>query len=102
MQVVWTDPSLDRVMEIAAYIAQDDPDAADRWARSLFNAVKRLSYFPESGRVVPEVGTREVRELIFGDYRVFYRVGSAVDVLSVMHSSQLLRLDEIARGLTEP
>jgi hypothetical protein len=25
---------------------------------------------------MPELGAREVRELIFGDYRVFYRVGS--------------------------
>ena len=46
MQVVRTDPVLERVDEIAVYIAQDDPDAA-------------------------------VRELIFGSYRVFYRVGSA-------------------------
>jgi len=27
--VTWTDPALDRVEEIAYYIAQDDPDAAD-------------------------------------------------------------------------
>ena len=30
MQVVWTDPALERVNEIAVYIAQDDPDAAAR------------------------------------------------------------------------
>jgi plasmid stabilization system protein ParE len=61
----------------------------------LFDAVEQLIDFPESGRVVPEVGAREVRELIFGAYRVFYRVGSSVEVLSVRHGSQLLRADEV-------
>jgi len=95
MQVVWTDPALERVAEIAVYIARDDPDAADRWTAELFEAVERLTDFPDSGRMVPEVGARHVRELIFGAYRVFYRVGSAVEVLSVRHGSQLIRTDEV-------
>jgi len=36
-----------------------------------------------------------LRELIFGAYRVFYRVGSAVEVLSVRHGSQLIRAHEV-------
>jgi toxin ParE1/3/4 len=95
MQVVWTDPALERVDEIALNIARDNPDAATRWAVELFDAVGQLVDFPESGRVVPEIGAREVRELIFGAYRVFYRVGSGVEVLSVRHGSQLLRADEV-------
>jgi toxin ParE1/3/4 len=95
MQVVWTDPALERVAEVAVYIAQDDPDVADRWTLELFDAVERLADFPESGRMVPELGARDVRELIFGAYRVFYRVGSAVEVLSVRHGSQLVRSEEV-------
>jgi plasmid stabilization system protein ParE len=97
MQVVWTDPALERVDEVAVYIAQDDPDAATRWTVELFDAVEQLGAFPESGRMVPEVGAREIRELIFGAYRVFYRVRDAVEVLSVRHGSQLIRADEVGR-----
>jgi toxin ParE1/3/4 len=57
--------------------------------------VERLTDFPESGRVVPELGAPQVRELIFGAYRVFYRVDTAVHVLSVRHGSQLVREDEV-------
>jgi plasmid stabilization system protein ParE len=96
MQVVWTDPALERVEEIAVYIAADDPDAALRWTVELFDAVQRLVGFPESGRIVPELGRREVRELILGAYRVFYRVGPTVEVLSVRHGSQLIRTDEVS------
>jgi plasmid stabilization system protein ParE len=95
MQVVWTDPALERVEQIAVYIAGDDPDAAVRWTVELFAAVARLADFPESGRIVPELGKREVRELIFGAYRVFYRIGPSVQVLSVRHGSQLIRSDEV-------
>jgi plasmid stabilization system protein ParE len=49
MQVVWTDPALERVEQIAVYIAGDDPDAAVRWTVELFAAVARLADFPESG-----------------------------------------------------
>lgn len=95
MQVVWTDPALERVREIAVQIALDDPDAAERWADGLFDAVEHLAFFPESGRVVPELGVRTVRELIHGAYRVFYRVGAAVEVLSVRHGGQLVRVEEL-------
>jgi toxin ParE1/3/4 len=96
MQVIWTDPALERVEEIAVYIAQDDPDAAEHWTVEFFEAVARLGDFPESGRMVPELGARNVRELFFGAYRVFYRVGSAVEVMSVRHSSQLIRSGEVS------
>jgi plasmid stabilization system protein ParE len=41
MQVIWTDPALERVDETAVYIARDDPAAADRWTLELFAAVER-------------------------------------------------------------
>jgi plasmid stabilization system protein ParE len=95
VQVIWTDPALELVEEVAVYIAQDDPDAAERWTLELFEVVERLGEFPDSGRMVPEVGVASLRELIFGAYRVFYRVGSAVEILSVRHGSQLIRPDEL-------
>jgi plasmid stabilization system protein ParE len=70
----WSDRALERVRETARYIAADDPAAAVRWASELFDAVERLAEFPESGRLVPELEARGVRELVYGAYRVFDRV----------------------------
>ena len=45
--------------------------------------------FPESGRVVPEFGRDEIRELIEWPYRLVYRVDAdAIEVLSVLHGRQ--------------
>ena len=96
MRVEWSDTALGRVSEIGLYIAHDDREAAIRWTVQIFDAVEQLAEFPESGRVVPELAAHDTRELIFGSYRVFYRVGVVVQVLTVRHGSQLIRLDEVA------
>ncbi|MEX0730265.1 MAG: type II toxin-antitoxin system RelE/ParE family toxin [Aquisalimonadaceae bacterium] len=86
---------MERVEDIAQYIAQDNPDAAVRWVVELFDTVGRLADFPQSGRIVPEVGIRRIREVIFGAYRVIYSVRDKVEILTVRRGNQLLRLSEI-------
>jgi toxin ParE1/3/4 len=95
MRIDWTERALDRVDEIALHIAADDREAAVRWVVGLFDAVDRLAEFPDSGRFVPELESRQVRELIYGAYRVFYRVSTHVEILSVRHGRQLVRRDEL-------
>ncbi len=96
MKIIWSPLALERVTEIARYIAQDNPDAARRWVNDLFETVKRLREHPLSGRVVPEVGLPRIREVIFGAYRVIYGVKKRqIDVLTVRHGSQLLRREDI-------
>ena len=87
--------ALDRVADIARYIAKDNHGAAERWVNELFDSVERLADFPESGRIVQEVGVRRIRELIFGAYRVIYSVRGKVEVLTVRRGSQLLDVSEI-------
>jgi toxin ParE1/3/4 len=89
VKVVWSPLAVQRVLEIAEYIALDKPGAADRWADSTFEVVGRLESHPESGRVVPEMGRPEVREVIHGAYRIIYRVEvERVLVLTVRGSRQ--------------
>jgi len=97
----WSDRALGRVRETARYIAADDPAAAVRWVDGLFDAAGRLTDFPESGRITPELEDRGVRELVYGAYRVFYRIeADAVLILTVRHASQLVREDEVGEGRT--
>ena len=95
MKLAWSPLAIQRASEAATYIAQESPQPADRWVDGLFKAVERLADFPESGRVVPEVGVARIREVIFGAYRVIYSVRDQVDILTVRRGSQLLRPGEI-------
>jgi plasmid stabilization system protein ParE len=97
MTLTWTDRSSADLEAIAAYIAQDNPYAADRLILKIVNRMKQLSSFPRRGRVVPEYGQEELRETIVGNYRVIYRLSDDfVEVLTVFEGHRQLRDDDIA------
>ena len=55
----------------------------------------RLIDFPQSGRIVPEIGDRSIREIILGNYRIIYRLRSeAVEILTVHHGAASARSKE--------
>ncbi len=95
MIIIWSPLALERVEDIARYIAEDKPETAVKWVDGLFATVERLAEFPESGRIVPEVGSRRIREVLLGTYRVIYSVKEQIDILTVRRSSQLLRMPEL-------
>lgn len=55
MKIIWSPLAVDRVSEIAEYIALDKPSAAERWVEQIFGSVKQLEKFPDSGRIIPEI-----------------------------------------------
>ena len=97
VRIEWSPIAVQRAIEAARYIAADNPQAARAWVDALFSTVERLARFPQSGRVVPELGRRRVREILFGAYRVIYRVErSRLLVLTVRHGRRLLDPSELA------
>ena len=98
MKIVWSRLAIERAYDAAAYIANDKPEAALRWLNGLFEVTDRLELFPESGRVVPEIGLADFREVIYRRaYRVIYRVEkSRVVILTVRNCAQLLDETELS------
>ena len=83
-------------MEAKAYIASDNPRAADKWASGLVSAVSRLKRHPKLGRVVAEIGLEEYRQIVYGNYRLVYRIsGGTIFILTVRHFSRLVDPDEL-------
>ena len=96
MTIVWSPLALDRVAEIAGYIARDKPSAAEKWVKTVFAKVEQLEISPELGRVVPEIGNVQFRELIYSQYRIMYRIEKkSIAILTVRHVRQILPIDEI-------
>ena len=96
MKLRWSPLALDRALEAKAYIAADNPAAADKWAAGLVGSVMKLERHPKSGRIVPEVGREEYRELVYGNYRVIYRFSAeTVTILTVRHFKRLFDLAEL-------
>ena len=91
MKPVLIRPSADAdADEIFNWIARDDPAAAERLVRRIFEAARRLANFPESGTPRPELGP-EARSIVVGKYVVLYRVGpDSVDILRIVHGAREL------------
>jgi len=97
VKVFWSPLAVERVTEIAQYIARDNPAAAEVWVNTIFSKVGDLKAFPRSGRLVPETNNHNIRDLIYGNYRIVYRIEKKrISILTVRHGKQMLPVDEIA------
>jgi toxin ParE1/3/4 len=96
MKIIWSPLAVDRASEIAEYIAQDNPTAAENWVNAVFTHIEQLKKFPESGRIVPGINNGFFRELMYGNYRIIYRIeANRVSILAIRHGKQILPVDEI-------
>jgi addiction module RelE/StbE family toxin len=87
----WTEQALADLEAACLYIARDAPMVARAFAVRVFESTDRLESFPLSGRVVPELGRDDLREVIVQSYRVIYQVElDQVVVLTVHHGARLL------------
>ena len=96
MKIQWSPLAVERIGEIADYIAQDSPVAAEKWIHSIFSRVEQVKDFSQSGRFVPEINRKDIRELIIANYRIIYRIEKrVVSILTVRHSRQILPDEDI-------
>ena len=96
MKIVWSPIAVDRASEIADYIAMDKRSAAEKWINTVFSKVEQLKISPKIGRVVPEINNTQFREIIYGNYRIIYRIEKKqISILTIRHGKQILPINEI-------
>lgn len=95
MKVVWSPLALEKLEATAKYIALDKPSAADKWVNEIFDRADLLASQPEIGREVPELLGSNYREMIFGYYRIIYKINNEIKILTLRNSRQLLSSDNI-------
>lgn len=88
VEIVWSPLARARLREIRAYVALDNPDAAQRLTTRPISMVELLRDYPHLGRAGAEPGIREL--VISGTpYIILYRVrGDRVTIKTIWHGSQ--------------
>jgi len=81
-QIVWTVKSSEDIEAIVRYVARENPQAASELGRGIYERVQMLIQFPDAGRVVPEIGQSDWRELIYWKYHVNQRA-EAIEIARV-------------------
>lgn len=100
MMVRWTERAVADLFAIGDYIALDNPRDARSWVERLRQRAEVAAELPNLGRVVPEIGRSDVREVFVRAYRIVYRVvDDAIVVLTVFEGHrQLGSIDPDADG----
>ncbi|MBI2186163.1 MAG: type II toxin-antitoxin system RelE/ParE family toxin [Acidobacteria bacterium] len=96
IELVWSPRAIADLEEIRAYIATDSPAWADLTVRRLVASVERLREYPDSGRMVPERQSAELREVVSGKFRIVYRrKPDLVEIATVFRGSRDFPIAEV-------
>src|SRR5438874_13479250 len=91
-RVLWLPQARNDLREIRRRIATNAPRSAARFVRRLKASVDRLKLFPQSGWVVEEQEDPQIREIVYGPYRIVYRLRERLaEILTVHHGARLFR-----------
>lgn len=77
---------------LAEYIARDSTFYASAFVQEIRDASRSLNEFSERGRIVPELGNPNIRELFVREYRLIYSIEeSGVVILGLIHGKRDLK-----------
>jgi plasmid stabilization system protein ParE len=96
--VIWSEPAKADLRSIYDFIAQDSRHYAKKVTQDIAAKMDILDELPRIGRMVPELGNENIRELSLYSYRILYEIKDQhVFVLAVIHKRRDLQPEMIER-----
>jgi toxin ParE1/3/4 len=97
VKINWTQLSITDMESIRHFIGRDSQKYAIITIQKLYQSTQDLIVFPRKGRIVPEIGDDNIRELIIGNYRLIYRIidEGLINILRVQSSYKLFNKDSL-------
>lgn len=95
-RVIWAEPALQDLDAIADYIALDNPNAAKKLVKRVFEKVDLLVNFPNTGTRPRELKGTPYRKLTIKPLIVYYRVEkNAVFIVHVVRGERKFSVKRI-------
>jgi len=89
-KVVWSPEAIEDLLSIAEYIERGSEFYARAVVIKILDISRSIKNIPSRGRVVPEVGDDNIRELFVYSYCVIYQIQeSEILIVAVIHGKQL-------------
>lgn len=92
MKLVFTTLASNELSDIKEYIAEGSLYYAEIFTQKILDKIQSIPFMPYKCRIVPEFNLHNVRELIFQNYRIVYRIEAeqAITILTIIHGSRQL------------
>ena len=90
-KVIWAESGIKSLENLMSYISIDSEYYASNFTKNVLKIVDNLEYFPKLGRIVPEYRRKDLRELIYQNYRIVYLIQkSIIHIVYIGHSAKRL------------
>ena len=90
-QVRWSPRAASNFEDICNYIARDSELYAMLFAQRVIAIIEAIPEFPRAGRMVPEYEDENLRERIYSNYRIVYRLQrEVIEIVAIAHSAKKL------------
>ena len=88
-EIAWTLEAAQWLEEIYNYIAAESPGAAHKVVNGIYERIQQLRKHPRLGQRYEPITDREVREIVYGHYRIAYLVKTEkrIEILGIFHSA---------------
>lgn len=94
--VIWTPQAQADLKAVHDYLKQDRPQTAKDIVQAMRQKADRLADLPYMGKVIPELGQVEFREIQEHPWRIFYHLRHGkVHVFAVVHKRQLFDPEQL-------
>jgi plasmid stabilization system protein ParE len=91
-QIVWSYEASADIEALANYISRDSIFYAAAFIQETLDVSRSLNEFSERGRVVPEFGDLNIRELFVREYRLIYSIEEdRIVLLGLVHGKRDLK-----------
>ena len=90
-KVIWSPSSLDDLGAVIAFIAADNPPAANEIGEGILAQIRKIGDFPRIGKPFAHSPQGKIRELVFDKYRLLYRLSANerdVTMLRIWHGAR--------------
>jgi len=93
--VRWSPEAYDDVKLISEYISRDSLNYSGIVVDKILIATERLNTFPFSGRIVPEISDKNIREVFVYNYRIIYQIKTDIIlIVAVIHGKRQLMVEQ--------
>ena len=90
-KVKWSPEAVEDLESIAEYIERDSKFYARSVVSKILSITRKIPEQPLIGRIVPEIGEKEIRERFVYSYRLVYRIqNSMITIVAIIHGKRLL------------
>ena len=93
LKLVWTNEALNRLTEIYDYISYDSIARARKFINNIIKSTTSIPQYPKKGRIVLEFNISELREIIYKNYRIVYRIKK--DQIHVFENQVVLDIEGV-------